>query len=159
MTHTTNYQLPKWEKTDRVQMKDFNDMTATLAAALKANADAIAAETTARVAGDTALQTAIAARGNCEIICGTYTGDGAGSKTLTFNGKPVFVLVQPSGGSYEKRALTMIRGMSYINSEYQNSNTSTSISWTNTSVTFNTKVSYGLNVADTAYSYLALLEK
>ena len=42
MTKTTNYQLPKWEKTDRVQMKDFNDMTATLDAALKANADAIA---------------------------------------------------------------------------------------------------------------------
>ena len=41
MTKTTNYQLPKWEKTDRVQMKDFNDMTATLDAALKANADAI----------------------------------------------------------------------------------------------------------------------
>ena len=40
MTKTTNYQLPKWEKTDRVQMKDFNDMTATLDAALKANADA-----------------------------------------------------------------------------------------------------------------------
>ena len=52
MTKTTNYQLPKWEKTDRVQMKDFNDMTATLDTALKANADAIAAETTARVAGD-----------------------------------------------------------------------------------------------------------
>ena len=46
--YTTNYQLPKWEKTDRIQMKDFNDMTATLDAALKANADAIAAETTAR---------------------------------------------------------------------------------------------------------------
>ena len=30
MTKTTNYQLPKWEKTDRIQMKDFNDMTATL---------------------------------------------------------------------------------------------------------------------------------
>ena len=41
MTKTTNYQLPKWEKTDRVQMKDFNDMTATLDTALKANADAI----------------------------------------------------------------------------------------------------------------------
>ena len=52
MTKTTNYQLPEWEKTDRIQMKDFNDRTATLDAALKANADAIAAETTARVAGD-----------------------------------------------------------------------------------------------------------
>ena len=36
MTKTTNYQLPKWEKTDRIQMKDFNDMTATLDAALGA---------------------------------------------------------------------------------------------------------------------------
>ena len=52
MTKTTNYQLPKWEKTDRIQMKDFNDMTATLDAALKANADAIAAETAARIAYD-----------------------------------------------------------------------------------------------------------
>ena len=34
MTKTTNYQLPKWEKTDRIQMKDFNDMTAALDAAL-----------------------------------------------------------------------------------------------------------------------------
>lgn len=50
MTKTTNYQLPKWEKTDRIQMKDFNDMTATLDAALKANDDAIAAETAARIA-------------------------------------------------------------------------------------------------------------
>ena len=38
MTKTTNYQLPKWEKTDRVQMKDFNDMTATLDAALHGHA-------------------------------------------------------------------------------------------------------------------------
>lgn len=52
MTKTTNYQLPKWEKTDRSQMKDFNDMTATLDAALKTNADAIAAETAARIADD-----------------------------------------------------------------------------------------------------------
>ena len=52
MTKTSNYQLPKWEKTDRIQMKDFNDMTATLDAALKANADAIAAETAARIADD-----------------------------------------------------------------------------------------------------------
>ena len=59
MTKTTNYQLPKWEKTDRIQMKDFNDMTATLDAALKANADAIAAEAIAREAGDAALQSAV----------------------------------------------------------------------------------------------------
>ena len=58
MTKTTNYQLPKWEKTDRVQMKDFNDMTATLDAALKANADAIAD------------------CGNCRMSMLAYTGNG-----------------------------------------------------------------------------------
>ena len=152
MKQTSHYQLNQYEAPDRIQHGDFNSDNAKIDAALKANADAITAESSER-------QAAIAARGNCEVVCGAYTGDGAGSKTLTFSGKPVFVLVQPAEGSYEKRALTMIRGMSYTNSEYQNSNTSTSISWTNTSVTFSTRASYGLNIADTAYTYLALLEK
>ena len=48
MTKTTNYQLNQWAKSDRVMMDDFNADNATLDTALKANADAIAAETTAR---------------------------------------------------------------------------------------------------------------
>ena len=42
MTKTTNYQLNQWAKSDRVMMDDFNADNATLDAALKANADAIA---------------------------------------------------------------------------------------------------------------------
>ena len=49
MTKTTNYQLNQWAKSDRVMMDDFNADNATLDAALKANADAIAAETAARL--------------------------------------------------------------------------------------------------------------
>lgn len=45
MQKTTNYQLPKWEKTDRILMDDFNGMTA-----------------------------ALAAKGNCRIQAGSYTG-------------------------------------------------------------------------------------
>ena len=63
MTKTTNYQLPKWEKTDRVQMKDFNDMTATLDAALhglavsaEAAQAAVDSEAAARAAAITALE-------------------------------------------------------------------------------------------------------
>ena len=86
MTKTTNYQLPKWEKTDRIQMEDFNDMTATLDAALKANADAAAA---ASAAG--------ALCGNCKIETSTYTGNGkygsANPTTLTFPKKPTAVAV------------------------------------------------------------------
>ena len=52
MTKTTNHQLNQWAKPDRVMMDDFNADNAKIDAALKANADAIAAETTARVAGD-----------------------------------------------------------------------------------------------------------
>ena len=63
MTKSTNYQLPKWEKTDRVQMKDFNDMTATLDEALhglavsaEAAQAAVDSEAAARAAAITALE-------------------------------------------------------------------------------------------------------
>lgn len=34
MNKTTNFQLPKWEKTDRILMSDFNDMTEAIDAAM-----------------------------------------------------------------------------------------------------------------------------
>ena len=77
MTKTTNYQLPKWEKTDRIQMKDFNDMTAALDAALKANADAMP-----------------------RIIHGSYTGDGVSSRTINLTFTPMAVWVSRSAGLY-----------------------------------------------------------
>ena len=40
MKRTTNYALPTWEKSDFIQMSDFNDLTQKADAALKANADA-----------------------------------------------------------------------------------------------------------------------
>ena len=42
--HTTNYQLSQWEATDRILMSDFNDDNAKIDAALKSQADAIAAK-------------------------------------------------------------------------------------------------------------------
>ena len=42
MEKTTNYQLPKWEKSDFIKMDDFNDAFGKLDAALKENADAAA---------------------------------------------------------------------------------------------------------------------
>ena len=46
MEKTTNYQLPKWEKSDFIKMDDFNDAFGKLDAALKANADAAAGAAT-----------------------------------------------------------------------------------------------------------------
>ena len=82
MTKTTNYQLPKWEKTDRIQMKDFNDMTATLDAALKANADTAAA-----------ASAAVALCGNCAVQHITYTGTGSTVRQFTFAHKPLMLTV------------------------------------------------------------------
>ena len=48
--HTTNYQLNQWEATDQVLRTEFNQDNQKIDGALKANADAIAAETAARTA-------------------------------------------------------------------------------------------------------------
>ena len=68
MQKTTNYQLPRWEKTDRILMDDFNGMTA-----------------------------ALAAKGNCRIQAGSYTGTGTygtnGKSTLTFSFTPHIVIL------------------------------------------------------------------
>ena len=69
MTKTTNYQLPKWEKTDRIQMSDFNDMTATL---------------------DAALGTIP------KLAVGSYTGDGAAENTITLGFKPQLMIIYPA---------------------------------------------------------------
>ena len=55
MNKTANFQLTQWEKTDRIMMEDFNRDNAAIDAALKGNAEAVAAETAAREAADTAL--------------------------------------------------------------------------------------------------------
>ena len=55
MTKTTNYQLNQWAKSDRIRMEDFNADNAKVDAALKGQAEALAAETVAREAADTAL--------------------------------------------------------------------------------------------------------
>ena len=65
MNQTTNYQLSQWESTDRILMSDFNGDNTKIDAALKANADSIAA-----------VEEELAVRGNCRIVFGSYTGTG-----------------------------------------------------------------------------------
>ena len=65
--YTTNYQLPKWEKTDRVQMKDFNDMTATLDEAL--HSIAVSAEA-AQAAVDSEAAARAAAGKRADVFAG-----------------------------------------------------------------------------------------
>ena len=68
MNKTANFQLTQWEKTDRIMMEDFNRDNAAIDAALKSNADKVAAETAAREAGISALQTALGKKAGLQLI-------------------------------------------------------------------------------------------
>ena len=82
-SQTPNYGLSQWEKSDRIQMEDFNADNAKIDAALKAQAVAHAA---------------LAAKtGNCQIYVNSYVGDGTSGadypKSFTFPKKPLLVFV------------------------------------------------------------------
>ena len=100
MKRTTNYALPDWEKSDFIQMSDFNDLTQKTDAALKANADAAGgkADGAATSAALAALTKNLGAAGhNCRIAFGSYTGTGtygsANPNTLQFDFYPVLVFI------------------------------------------------------------------
>ena len=136
MTKTTNYQLPKWEKTDRIQMKDFNDMTATLDAALA---------------------------GMPKLALGTYTGTGekgqSAPTSLTLSFPPKFLAVFPISGLYR---LLCARGMEGSNtSPNGHSYGNVAVAWDGSTVSWHTTDSgagadYQLNRLDTQYFYIAL---
>ena len=94
MKQTENYGLNQWEMTDLIKMEGFNGDNSKVDAALKSQAEALAAETAAREE----LAAAVAACGNCKIAYGTYTGNGNyGSdhpNCLTFPFEPKLVIVQ-----------------------------------------------------------------
>ena len=136
MTKTTNYQLPKWEKTDRIQMKDFNDMTATLDAALA---------------------------GMPKLALGTYTGTGekgqSAPTSLTLSVPPKFLAVFPINGLYR---LLCARGMEGSNtSPNGHSYGNVAVAWDGSTVSWHTTDSgagadFQLNRLDTQYFYIAL---
>lgn len=67
MNKTANYQLNRWEKTDKVLMDDFN-------------------------ADNEKIDAAIAKCGNCRVRVSTYVGDGTGTRIHTFERKPVLMI-------------------------------------------------------------------
>lgn len=77
MTKTTNYQLNQWAKSDRIRMDDFNSDNAKIDAALKVNADAIAA---------------------VGYVTGTYTGTGSYPRTVSLGFQPKAVVVTTNTG-------------------------------------------------------------
>lgn len=67
LKRTTNYALPDWEKSDFIQMSDFNDLTHKLDTALKSHDDTL--DTKADTSAVTAVQQEVAAarEANCLV--------------------------------------------------------------------------------------------
>ena len=170
-SYTTNYQLNQWEGTDKVLRTEFNADNAKIDAALKANADAIAAEAAAREAAVSAeaeaRQAADAGFGNCKVAYGTYTGTGTyGAQhrnTLTFPFEPKLVIVQSaysaatdgtSSSTNNKAMMVLVRPVaSYV---FVNGDFSSSITWSGNTVSWQgVNESFQLNQSGTPYVYVA----
>ena len=87
--HTANYNLNQWVATDPVLRTDFNEDNSKLDTALKSLNTTVQQHTTQL----TQQAAAIAKCGNCKLYYTSYTGDGQSSRSISFPGKPKFVLV------------------------------------------------------------------
>ena len=152
MNKTANFQLTQWEKTDRIMMEDFNRDNAAIDTALKSNADKAAA-----------LQTALASCGNCKIVYGTYTGNGksgsANPNKLTFDGKPVLVIVQAQSNTtnYDFH-LRLVRGCGWAVGDRGNYSYTNSVAWGENFVSWtNDDAETQFNLQGSVYSYIALI--
>ena len=94
---TKNYALPKWKKSDFIQMDDFNDAFAKLDTALKAEADARAAADSTASKALSALEQTVTKSKLCRIKYGSYTGNGktgkANANTLSCDFYPVLLII------------------------------------------------------------------
>ena len=149
---TPNYRLSRWAGTDRILVEEFNDNWDKIDTALKSSADGVAA-----------LQTALASCGNCKIVYGTYTGNGksgsANPNKLTFDGKPVLVIVQAQSNTTDfDFHLRMIRGCDWAVGDRNNYSYTNSVAWGENYVSwYNNKAETQFNLQGSVYSYIALI--
>ena len=100
MNYTTNYHLPQWVETDRIQMEDFNQMCAAIDQGIKgaqdtaetAQANASAAQTAADAVADAYTPD------NKPYVIGTYTGTGSYLE-IDLGFKPSALIILGEGNS------------------------------------------------------------
>lgn len=91
MNYTTNYHLPQWAETDRIQMEDFNQMCADIDQGIKDVQET--ANTAQGVASAAYCPT------NKPYVVGTYTGTSS-NMTITLGFKPSFLIISGRETSY-----------------------------------------------------------
>ena len=98
MEYTTNYHLPQWVETDRIQMEDFNNAMANIESGLSGKADESAVTQMEETFGGNLekLNALVGSGGKtCRIAYGSYVGTGAYGtpKVFTFDFKPLVMFV------------------------------------------------------------------
>lgn len=164
---TKNYALPKWKKSDFIQMDDFNDAFAKLDTALKAEADARAAADSTASKALSALEQTVTKSKLCRIKYGSYTGNGKSGKadpnTLSCDFYPVLLIISTADQYSNITRAVAIRGVSKFSGgagNRQNINTwsERSVSWyseTETDTYYNA-YDVQLNTSGIVYQYLIL---
>lgn len=164
---TKNYALPKWKKSDFIQMDDFNDAFAKLDTALKAEADARAAADSTASKALSALEQTVTKSKLCRIKCGSYTGNGKSGKanpnTLSCDFYPVLLIISKIDEYSNITRAVAIRGVSKFGSGAGNRlNINTwserGVSWyseTETDTYYNA-YDVQLNTSGIVYQYLIL---
>ena len=153
MNYTQHYQLPQWVETDRILMEDFNNMASAIDTALGGHDT----DLEALQAQDTALESAIAECGNCRLYTTTYVGSASSSVTLTFPGKPLFLMVQDQ--SFGVNYIVVTRGTAMVVS-YPGGNSQLTLTWGENQVTWVSEMGPlgGLNETSIIYRVIALMD-
>lgn len=164
---TKNYALPKWKKSDFIQMDDFNDAFAKLDTALKAEADVRAAADSTASKALSALEQTVTKSKLCRIKYGSYTGNGKSGKanpnTLSCDFYPVLLIISRIDEYSNITRAVAIRGVSKFGSGAGNRlNINTwserGVSWyseTETDTYYNA-YDVQLNTSGLVYQYLIL---
>ena len=151
--YTQHYGLCQWEATDQVLRTEFNQDNAKVDAAL----DTL--EQTVTQHGE-ALETqaaAIAKLGNCTVYHTTYTGNNQFSRSQTFPGKPMVVMVASAS---EGDGFIAWQGMSKAKPFHQDYGTiQVSLTWgvNYLSWSYQNGFDWAMNRSGTSYQLVALL--
>jgi len=135
MNYTENYQLPQWEKTDRILMEDFNEAMTKL---------------------DETMETL--ASGKAEIVFGSYTGKGVygeeNPNVLNLGFSPRAVLVMGEGSS-NGDSIMMLNPM--LVTRLNSTDNYCTVTWMETGVKWHSNhVGFQFNRTGKTYYYLAL---
>ena len=139
MNQTANYQLCQWDPTDRILMEDFNSDNSKIDAALAGLEAGKAAQSSLAALQSSVAAAQSTANGRARAILGSYTGNGAETRSISVGASPKAVIL-----SWDNNSDTALKGGGAVRTI------------TVTSNGFRTDDAT-MNVSGMAYTYLAIV--